>query len=79
MSTPAMNRVVADFKAESTGDKTIRLKDLRGQNVVIYFYPKDSRTELSADTAPDTCFASYANAERRRRAADRVAEPPPHR
>jgi peroxiredoxin Q/BCP len=37
-----MNRVVADFKAESTGDKTIRLKDLRGQNVVIYFYPKDS-------------------------------------
>ena len=42
MGTPVMNRVVADFKAESTGDKTIRLKDLRGQNVVIYFYPKDS-------------------------------------
>jgi peroxiredoxin Q/BCP len=37
-----MNRVVADFSADSTGDKTIRLKDLRGQNVVIYFYPKDS-------------------------------------
>jgi peroxiredoxin Q/BCP len=37
-----MNRVVADFTAESTGDKKIRLKDLRGQNVVIYFYPKDS-------------------------------------
>ena len=37
-----MNRVVGDFKAEATGDKTIRLKDLRGQNVVIYFYPKDS-------------------------------------
>ena len=42
MSAPAMNRVVADFKADATGDKTIRLKDLRGQNVVIYFYPKDS-------------------------------------
>ena len=42
MSAPAMNRVVADFSADSTGDKTIRLKDLRGQNVVIYFYPKDS-------------------------------------
>ena len=42
MSTPAMNRVVADFKADATGDKTIRLKDLRGQNVVLYFYPKDS-------------------------------------
>lgn len=37
-----MNRVVADFTAESTGDKEVRLKDLRGQNVVIYFYPKDS-------------------------------------
>lgn len=37
-----MNRVVADFTADSTGDKTVRLKDLRGQNVVIYFYPKDS-------------------------------------
>ncbi len=37
-----MNRVVADFNAESTGDKKIRLKDLRGQNVVIYFYPKDA-------------------------------------
>lgn len=37
-----MNRVVADFSAPSTGDKTIRLKDLRGKNVVLYFYPKDS-------------------------------------
>ena len=42
MSAPTMNRVVADFTAESTGDKKIRLKDLRGQNVVISFYPKDS-------------------------------------
>ena len=42
MSGPRMNRVVGDFKAEATGDKSIRLKDLRGQNVVIYFYPKDS-------------------------------------
>jgi len=37
-----MNRVVADFTAKSNGDKEIRLKDLRGQHVVIYFYPKDS-------------------------------------
>lgn len=37
-----MNRVVADFTAEATGDKKIRLKDLRGQHVVLYFYPKDS-------------------------------------
>jgi peroxiredoxin Q/BCP len=37
-----MNRVVADFTCDATGDQKIRLKDLRGQNVVLYFYPKDS-------------------------------------
>ena len=37
-----MNRVVANFTCDATGDKKIRLKDLRGKNVVIYFYPKDS-------------------------------------
>lgn len=42
MSAPRINRVVADFTADATGDKKIRLKDLRGKNVVIYFYPKDS-------------------------------------
>ena len=42
MSAPKLNRVVADFTAEATRNKTIRLKELRGQNVVIYFYPKDS-------------------------------------
>ena len=42
MSAPRMNRVVADFTAEATGNQTVRLKELRGKNVVIYFYPKDS-------------------------------------
>ena len=42
MSGPTLNRVVADFTAEATGGKNIRLKDLRGKNVVLYFYPKDN-------------------------------------
>ena len=42
MSGPTLNRVVADFTSNATGDKSIRLKDLRGENVVVYFYPKDS-------------------------------------
>jgi thioredoxin-dependent peroxiredoxin len=42
VSAPQLNRVVANFKAKATGDKTIVLKDLRGQHVVLYFYPKDS-------------------------------------
>lgn len=37
-----MNRVVADFRSASTGDKSVRLKDLRGKKVVLYFYPKDN-------------------------------------
>ena len=42
MAAPVLNRVVADFKCTATGDKTVQLKNLRGQKVVIYFYPKDS-------------------------------------
>lgn len=41
MASPRLNRVVAVFKAESTGGE-VRLKDLRGKHVVLYFYPKDA-------------------------------------
>ena len=42
MSGPRINRIVADFVSEATGNQKIRLKELRGKNVVVYFYPKDS-------------------------------------
>ncbi|MGM0767395.1 MAG: peroxiredoxin [Pseudomonadota bacterium] len=42
MPAVEVNRTVADFEAAATGDQTIRLSDLRGKNVVIYFYPKDN-------------------------------------
>lgn len=42
MPAPKLNRVVADFKCAATGDQVIQLKALRGQKVVIYFYPKDA-------------------------------------
>jgi len=42
LSEPALNRVVADFSAPATSGQTVRLKDLRGKNVILYFYPKDS-------------------------------------
>jgi len=42
LSAPPLNRVVADFSADATRGKKVRLKDLRGDNVVLYFYPKDS-------------------------------------
>jgi len=30
-----------DFSAKTTNGESVRLKDLRGQKVVLYFYPKD--------------------------------------
>ena len=39
-----------------------------------YFLPEDLRNRLPADTAPETCFGSPANAERRRRAEALAAE-----
>lgn len=33
---------VPDFSASATGDTTITLSELRGQQVVIFFYPKAS-------------------------------------
>ena len=40
--TVALNKKVPDFKAEATGEQTVRLKDLKGSKLVIYFYPKDN-------------------------------------
>ena len=37
-----MNRVVGNFTADATRNKKVQLKELRGKNVVIYFYPKDN-------------------------------------
>lgn len=42
MSALKINRVVANFTADATRNKKVQLKELRGKNVVIYFYPKDS-------------------------------------
>jgi peroxiredoxin Q/BCP len=33
--------IAPDFKVKNTDGETVRLKDLRGRKVVLYFYPKD--------------------------------------
>jgi peroxiredoxin Q/BCP len=33
---------VTDFESPATGGKTVKLRDYRGQYVVLYFYPKDN-------------------------------------
>ncbi len=40
--TVELNKKVPDFSLPATGDKTISLAELKGRNVVLYFYPKDS-------------------------------------
>lgn len=42
MSTTNIGGPVPDFELPATGDKTIKLSNLKGNNVVLYFYPKDS-------------------------------------
>ena len=42
MPAPKIGNKAPVFNLPATGDKKIALKDLRGQNVVLYFYPKDS-------------------------------------
>ncbi|CAI3789468.1 Peroxiredoxin Bcp [Pseudomonas sp. MM227] len=38
----ALNEPVADFQAQATGGQTVHLSELKGRQVVVYFYPKDS-------------------------------------
>ena len=42
MSKIKTGKKVPDFKLPSTGSKTISLSSLKGQKVVLYFYPKDA-------------------------------------
>ena len=42
MKQATLGRVVPPLKLEATGEQVIDLKALRGKNIVLYFYPKDS-------------------------------------
>jgi peroxiredoxin Q/BCP len=42
MPEPTIGAPAPDFSLPATGDRTVSLTDLRGQAVVLYFYPKDS-------------------------------------
>ncbi len=42
MPAVELNQPVTDFEAAATSDQTVRLSELKGRNVVIYFYPKDN-------------------------------------
>jgi peroxiredoxin Q/BCP len=47
----AASSPVPDFDLPATGGRTIRLSDLRGKPVVLYFYPKDNTPGCTNETA----------------------------
>ena len=42
MAKVSVGKKVPDFTLPATGNQEISLSDLKGKNVVVYFYPKDS-------------------------------------
>lgn len=42
MSKISIGKKVPQFSLPATGNQTIKLSNLKGKNIVIYFYPKDS-------------------------------------
>ncbi len=42
MAKASIGKKITDFTLPATGEQDIKFSDLRGKNVVIYFYPKDS-------------------------------------
>lgn len=41
MPKVAIDKAAPDFALQATSDKKIKLSELKGKNVVLYFYPKD--------------------------------------
>ena len=42
MAKVSIGKKVPDFSVAATSDQIVSLKDYRGKNLVVYFYPKDS-------------------------------------
>jgi peroxiredoxin Q/BCP len=49
MMAVALDQPVADFNAAATSGQQVSLSALKGQQVVIYFYPKDSTPGCTAE------------------------------
>lgn len=46
---PEVGDTAPDFTAETDGGGTVRLSDLRGRKVVLYFYPRDNTSGCTAE------------------------------
>jgi thioredoxin-dependent peroxiredoxin len=59
MAKPVVGKIAPDFDLETDGDGRVRLSDLAGKAVVLYFYPKD---DTSGCTLEAISFTSAATA-----------------
>ena len=50
MSKAQVGKIVPRLKLPATGDQDIDLKTLRGNNVVLYFYPKDNTSGCTTES-----------------------------
>jgi len=41
MTAPAIDKPIPDLEVQATSERNFKLSDLQGQNLVLYFYPKD--------------------------------------
>jgi peroxiredoxin Q/BCP len=58
----AIGETVPDIELPATGDKTLKLSDLRGQRVVLYFYPKASTPGCTQEGLDFTAAAGRVRA-----------------
>lgn len=49
MSNVELDKKVPDFELPATGEQQIKLSDLAGKKVVLYFYPKDSTSGCTTE------------------------------
>lgn len=57
-------KAAPDFELPDADGKPVRLSSLRGQPVVVYFYPKDDTSGCTAEAKDFTCLAAdFAHAK----------------
>lgn len=49
MPKVSIGKLVSDFELSATGNQVLKLSRLKGQNVVLYFYPKDNTPGCSLE------------------------------
>ncbi|MGH8403088.1 MAG: redoxin domain-containing protein, partial [Gammaproteobacteria bacterium] len=49
MTKVSIDKPIPDFALPATGDNTLKLSKFKGQNVVLYFYPKDNTSGCSLE------------------------------